>query len=216
MGDQNTPSIGSNWVLSPNLKIADIESEFDESASGYEASSRTWNYRGAEDGAAFFIQHIDPSAKVIDVGCGSGLVGNELSAAGFNSLTGCDISELMLEQARAKGVYTGGLFKADIRKMPFSDNTFDALICIAVLTYSDDLELTFRELERVIRPGGTLLFSHRIDLEAKYGFAEAVKRRLDSGDWIVRAISEPQLYYPEKSDYGHEIKIRYHAYDLGQ
>lgn len=214
MNDTDTPAIGSNWVLNPNHKLEDIEAEFDESAAGYEKSSKDWNYRGAEDGAAFFIQHVAQSASVIDVGCGSGLVGSELAAAGFEILTGCDISAMMLEKASTKAIYSGGLHKTDIRKMPFANDAFDALVCIAVLTYCDDIEIIFREFERVVRPGGTIVFSHRVDLEPKHGFAEALARRLDQGTWNIRSVTEPQLYYPGKRDYSDKITIRYHAYDL--
>lgn len=214
MNHRKSNDIGSSWVLNPNHKIEEIEAEFDESADGYEQSSKDWNYRGAEDGAAFFIQLVEPTARVVDVGCGSGLVGRELAKAGFSALCGCDISASMLEIAHEKAVYSCGLHKADIRAIPFANNAFDAMICIAVLTYSNDLEQNFREFERVIRPGGTIVFSHRVDLERKHGFSEALARRIDACTWRKRAVTEPQLYYPEKRDYTDKITIRYHAYDL--
>lgn len=54
----DTGGIGSSWVLNPNHKLEDIEAEFDESANGYEQSSKDWNYRGAEDGAAFLCSRL--------------------------------------------------------------------------------------------------------------------------------------------------------------
>ena len=106
MNHRDSNSIGSSWVLNPNHKIEEIEAEFDKSANGYEQSSKDWNYRGAEDGAAFFIQLVEPTARVVDVGCGSGLVGSELAKAGFAALCGCDISASMLEIAHEKAVYS--------------------------------------------------------------------------------------------------------------
>ena len=159
--------------------------------------SKLWEYRGATDGAAFFAAHVAPPATVVEAGCGTGLVGERLAARGFNDLTGCDISARMLELAQAKAVYGGGLFRTDIGEMPFSDAGFDALVCIAVLTYAASIERVFAEFDRVVRPGGTIVFSHRPDLEHDCGFDAALARRVGR-TWIPVAVSEPQLYYPRQ------------------
>jgi predicted TPR repeat methyltransferase len=212
MATQLKTRIGENWVKNPNRAIADIEAEFDECAGEYERSSLLWDYRGARDGGAFFAEHVAVTSRVLDAGCGTGLVGRELAERGFADLTGCDISEAMLRLARAKRIYHGGLFKADIRRMPFEPQEFDALVCIAVLTYADALEPVFAEFDRVVRPGGTIAFSHRVDLEGSCGFADALDRRLADGRWRRIAVTPPQLYYPGKDDYRYEITVRYHAY----
>lgn len=45
------------------------------------------------------------TCRILDVGCGTGLVGQELAARGFKQITGIDFSEQMLEAAAVKQVY---------------------------------------------------------------------------------------------------------------
>ena len=119
----------------------------------------------------------------------------------------------MLKRARDRtGVYSGGLVKADLCSMPFPEASFDALVCIAVLTYAPSIERVFTEFERVTRPGGILVFSHRLDLETDCGFNEALSARLLAEAWSKIAVTEPMLYYPKKPDYSDVITVRYHAY----
>lgn len=46
------------------------------------------------------------TAKVLDLACGSGLVGKHLNAKGFKNIVGLDLSPNMLEEASNKGVYS--------------------------------------------------------------------------------------------------------------
>lgn len=204
-------TIGSNWVQNPNRVLKDIEQEFDETASEYEPKSLEWDYRGADDGAAFIARHVTPNARVVEAGCGSGLVGQRLQRAGFDNLTGCDISSAMLELAGAKQAYRQ-LVKTDIHSIPLADTSFDALICIAVLTYSPDLERAFTEFERLVAPGGTIVFSHRVDLENSCGFSDALSKRLREGRWSTLEVTDARLYYPKKNDYADRVLVKYHAY----
>ena len=134
MNNPKIANVGSNWVLNPNHTIDAIEEEFDLSASAYEQSSFDWDYRGADDGAAFFARLVSPHSRVVDAGCGSGLVGQRLGELGFGDLTGCDISSAMLALAREKNIYSGGLYKTDIQALPLEANAYGALVCIAVFS----------------------------------------------------------------------------------
>ena len=212
MTTQARTRIGENWVKNPNRVLAGIEAEFDETAQDYEESSAIWDYRGAVDGGAFTAAVVPTAARVLDAGCGTGLVGHQLAARGFSDLTGCDISSAMLARAQEKRIYSGGCHKADIGRMPFADASFDALACIAVLTYAESIERMFGEFDRVVRPGGTIVFSHRVDLEEDCGFPEALAGRLDSQAWERLIVSQPRLYYPLKEDYLDKITVRYHGY----
>lgn len=206
-----TFEIGSNWVRNPNRVLADIEREFDLTAEDYERLAAEWDYRGAADGPAFAARHVPQSARVLDAGCGTGLIGAGLHALGRDNLTGADISAAMLARARARGIYRA-LAKCDLCAMPFSDGDFDAVVCIAVLTYAASIERVFREFERVLRPGGLLVFSHRVDLETDCGFDASLARRLQESEWSEIEVTGPMPYYPLKSDYTDVVTIRYHAY----
>jgi len=65
-----------------------------------------YGYRAHRIAARAFADLItDRSAAIIDVGCGTGLVGLELQKFGFAHIDGVDISEKMLDQAQATGIY---------------------------------------------------------------------------------------------------------------
>jgi predicted TPR repeat methyltransferase len=59
----------------------------------------------------------DRDTRILDLGCGTGLVGKELAGHGFRQIDGLDISPKMLDEARAKGIY-GDLMIGDMTE-PF-------------------------------------------------------------------------------------------------
>jgi ubiquinone/menaquinone biosynthesis C-methylase UbiE len=97
--------------------------------------------------------------RVLDVGCGTGLFLNDL-AARFEGLdlTGLDLSEHMLDQAR-RAAHGGRspaprFVQGSVFEMPFESGAFDvALNTISCHFYLDQVS-AFREIARVLRPGG--------------------------------------------------------------
>lgn len=204
--------VGANWITNPNRDLRAIEDEFDEAAPLYEDKALEWNYRAASDGASWFSKLAALDDRILDLGCGTGLVGAELAARGFRNLCGCDISERMLNIARIKGVYTDGLYRADLCSTPFANASFDSLICIAVLTYAPSIDKVMREFNRLTRSGGLVCFSHRVDLEDQCGFRSVVERMTATNTWRHVKISEPQLYYPDRADYADRILVKYYTF----
>jgi glycogen synthase len=90
------------------------------------------------------------------VGCGPGRLLAPL--AGHHRVTGCDVSPEMLAEARRRCPPGVRLVRADARRLPFADGTFDALIALDLLAHLPHLADALRELARVVRAGGTLLF----------------------------------------------------------
>ncbi len=98
--------------------------------------------------------------RVLDLGCGGGLVAEALAARGCE-LLGVDASLPSLRtarrHARASGVrvaYVAG----DAARLPLRDGVVDAVVAADVLEHLDDLGAVLREVTRVLRPGGLLLF----------------------------------------------------------
>jgi len=99
--------------------------------------------------------------KVLDVGCGTGLFLKSLSAdqAGLD-LTGIDLSEPMLAQARRAAVAGQSpapvFVQGSVYELPFEAERFDiALNTISCHFYLEPVR-AFREIARVLRPGGRL------------------------------------------------------------
>ncbi len=101
-----------------------------------------------------------PSGGVaLDVGSGPGNVTASLArAAGRDGLAlGVDISEPMLARAvSAEAGHNVGFLRADAQHLPFRDETFDAVVSLAVLQLIPSPTTTVSEMVRVLRPGGRI------------------------------------------------------------
>lgn len=104
--------------------------------------------------------YIKPGEKVLDLGCGNGRFYEFFKEKGVDYF-GVDNSEKLIEIA--KNCYPQAKFRvADALNLPFSDNHFDKIYCIAVLHHipSDEFRLQFlKEIKRILRPGGLLILT---------------------------------------------------------
>ena len=99
--------------------------------------------------------------KILDVGCGTGLVGEVLNDMGYGNLEAMDYSKAMISEAEKKGVYSN-LFQDDLsRKLSVPDNYYDATICVGTFTYAHVGPEAFTEMTRVTRPNGYVCFTIR-------------------------------------------------------
>lgn len=100
--------------------------------------------------------------KVLDVGCGFGkdILYYQLKGA---KVFGVDISKKMIEMAR-KNIKAADLSVQDYSKLNFKSGYFDVVVSRYALQYNRNMEKTFKEVHRVLRPGGLFVFlvSHPI------------------------------------------------------
>lgn len=98
-----------------------------------------------------------PAARILDVGCGTGLLATRISSeiAGAR-VFGCDFSRGMLRQAaaRAPGV---GWMQGDAQRLPLRDASFDAVVSTEAFHWFPDQRAALGEFRRVLAPGGRLL-----------------------------------------------------------
>jgi len=92
--------------------------------------------------------------RVLDAACGTGDLAIADLKAGASKVTGLDFSEEMLARARRKAPLDW--VQGDMLALPFADGTFDAATVGFGVRNVADLELSLRELRRVLRPGGRL------------------------------------------------------------
>ncbi|MCD4722939.1 MAG: class I SAM-dependent methyltransferase [Desulfobacula sp.] len=104
-----------------------------------------------------FKTYVFQESVILDVGCGYGRTLNELYQEGFKNISGIDFSQKMIEKGNRLYPYL------DLKKcrpiFSFEDNTFDAVVLVAVLTCivkNKNQELLMGEIERVLRPHGSL------------------------------------------------------------
>lgn len=138
----------------------------------------TW----AQNRRAIDALEVAPSDHVLDLGCGPGRALAALAArAPRGRVVGADPSELMAEIAsdRNKALLRAGrvdVAVAGVEALPFADASFDKVLCVHVLYFWPELTPAFRELRRVLKPGGrfVLLFRTTADAEAIASFPPEV------------------------------------------
>ena len=100
------------------------------------------------------------SLQVLDVGCGPGVVLEEVFRRGHKG-TGLDVSTSMVDEAnRRLGKFidtTHPCRSGDIEDLPYPDNTFDVVLCLGVLMYLLSDHKALSEINRVVKPGGLVL-----------------------------------------------------------
>ncbi len=97
-------------------------------------------------------------AKVLDLGTASGLFLQQLNDAGFKNLYAHDILEYLPAEVRPL-VKEYKLAELSTEKLPWADNTFDAVTAWCVIPHLENPFYASREVNRVLKPGGIFLFT---------------------------------------------------------
>jgi predicted TPR repeat methyltransferase len=208
---EETPEI---WGEDYSTDSAVVERDYDAFAEtgDYDETFDEWGYVGPQTAAAIALNYVPTDSRILDAACGSGLTGTALAALGYQHIEGIDISARLLELAAATGAYER-VTRVDMQRfpLPFDDDEFDAVDFIGALTYFESDEI-LRELCRIVRSGGYVVFSQRDDImrDRQYG------RRLDQleheGIWTRVFGTEPMPYLPKHPEYGTKIGVQYFVY----
>ena len=107
--------------------------------------------------------YLEDNHKILDVGCGTGLLSQEMNAYNFCQLYGTDISKTSLELAQKLNIYKG-LYKAELGKtLEFESNSFDAWVSTGVFTRQQVPLNSFEELIRILKPQGLMAVVLRVE-----------------------------------------------------
>jgi SAM-dependent methyltransferase len=140
-------------------------------------SSATSSFAGV--GNPLAIDVVGPDQTVVEVGCGGGM-DLLLAARRAKWVVGVDMTTQMLDRARA-GVWSAlasnvELRKGDAESLPVEDQYADVVISNGVLNLTTDKEQAFREVFRVLKPGGRLLLA---DIAVEAELSENIRSRID-------------------------------------
>lgn len=116
-------------------------------------------------GNPFSLGAVRPGDRVLDFGCGAGFdlfVAAGLAGAG-GMVCGVDLTQEMVDRARENlsraGIKSFEIKKVESDTIPYSDTSFDVVISNGVINLSPRKQACFKEIYRVLKPGGRLQFA---------------------------------------------------------
>ncbi len=143
------------------LEKQTIADSFSKAAANYEASAFLQKEVASRLLERLALMNVSPE-NILDAGCGTGfctrILDKKFSKA---KTTGIDIAPGMIEFAKQqKGFFNKIDYQvADIEQLSFANNRFDLIFSNLAVQWSVDLKRVFLELNRVLKPGGLLIFS---------------------------------------------------------
>ena len=208
-----TPEI---WGKGYSTDSTTVERDYDTFAEkgAYDETFDVWGYVGPETAAAILKNYVSMQSRILDAACGSGLTGTALRNLGYAHIEGIDISAQLLALAEQTGAYER-VERVDMQSfpLPFEDGEFDAVNFIGALTYFETTEI-LRELCRIVRSGGHVVFSQRDDIMRDQDYGEQLRELERDQCWKRVFGTEPMPYLPEHPEYGAAIKVQYFVYEV--
>jgi SAM-dependent methyltransferase len=139
--------------------------------------------------ARFLVENLPAAGRVLEVGCGSGKMLNTVAANRPElELYGCDIRPL---RAPAES-FEFRLVTPDSAELPFTPESFDAVLMSDILEHLHDPAATLHETAEVLRPGGSLVVFSPLEGQ-RFSFFRAY-RKLFGDDLYVRTKEHVQAY----------------------
>jgi predicted TPR repeat methyltransferase len=128
---------------------------------------------------------------VIDLGCGTGLVGQHFRGVA-GQLTGIDVSPRMIQCAERRNVYDQLILDDYVRYLSARQEPCDLVLAADVFIYAGDLVAVFQTAARLLRPGGLIGFSLEVSPQADY-VLQPNRRYAHSLGYIHRLAQHAQL-----------------------
>jgi ubiquinone/menaquinone biosynthesis C-methylase UbiE len=216
-------------IIAMDVKEANLVFH-DEASRNYD---KKWAIRFDDDMAGFVLSKFElglrgsfPSGvKVMEIGCGTGYAMLNLGLAGvLQEAWGCDISQGMLDVCQKNADNLGikvHLQQADAEHLPYEDEYFDLVIGHAVLHHLPDLDTSFKEIYRVLKPGGECvvagepsIIGHRFARVAKTMASWGIKTYARAGGRLGKRGIELRDYSIVAEPEDHELQELEHVVDI--
>lgn len=152
-------------------------------------------YQSPAKVAGLLARHlVDRQAALLDVGCGTGLVGKCLAEHGFVAIDGMDVSSEMMQVAARLGVYRA-FINADLNQpLAIADASYGGAIGCGIFTHGHVGAGCLDELFRVLRPGAQFAFTVRLQVWESLGFRDKLRCLIDSGRITERSLAPDRHY----------------------
>ena len=145
-----------------------------------------WNYIAPQETVLILKKYaFNKNYKILDAGCGTGLVGIELKKYGYSNIEGVDFSQSMLDIV-PQDVYKK-IEKVDLNKhLKFKNNTYDVIMCVGTFTYGHVKPHALDELIRITKNKGFICFTINEGIYEEYGFDNKIKELSNNKSWDVK------------------------------
>jgi len=128
-------------------------------------------YLSPQTVARLLADHLaDRQAEVLDIGCGTGLLGQGLAGHGFTTIDGLDVSPEMMQVAQRRGVYRNFIVADLNQPLAIADARYGGMSCCGTFTHGHVGAACLDELFRVLRPGAPFAFTVKLEVLESLGF----------------------------------------------
>ena len=142
-------------------------------------------------GTRKFLDSVSSNSKILDIGCGNG---RNMFYRDDLDIHGLELSDELCKIVSSKG---GKVTNGNMTSLPFPDNSFDHLICVAVyhhLNNNADRKNALNEMYRVLKPGGKV-FIQVWAMEQPINSRRKFTKRDEFVPWINKDGTTLQRYY---------------------
>ena len=122
-------------------------------------------------------------ARILDGGCGPGILASILSMIGYSNIVGIDASEGMLEVARAKGCFAELHHMLLAARIDLPHESFDAAIMSGVLSHGHAPPEALDGVLRTVKPGAPIIFTMAEAAYEDSGYRTKVDALSAAGAW---------------------------------
>jgi SAM-dependent methyltransferase len=141
-----------------------------------------WEQAAEHDDLLALLPDVD-GRRVLDLGCGAGQLAHHLAAAGAADVVGVDVSERMLELARAGWAHPRVAYRREaIEEVAFPPGRFDLIVSSLAFHYVDDYAGLITRIAGWLAPGGVLVYSTEHPI---------FTARLPDGGWVLDQAGRP-------------------------
>ena len=152
----------------------------------YNQDMVNWKYTAPQETVSVLKKYaFNKNCKILDAGCGTGLVGIELKKYGYLNIDGVDFSQNMLDLVPQR-IYKR-IEKVDLNMpLKFKANMYDVVMCVGTFTYGHVKPQALDELIRITKNKGLICFTINEGIYEEYGFDNKVKELTNNKSWNVK------------------------------
>ena len=145
-----------------------------------------WNYTAPQETVSVLKKYaLNKNSKILDAGCGTGLVGIQLKKYGYSNIEGVDFSQSMLDLV-PQNIYKK-IKKIDLNKpLKFKNNIYDIVMCVGTFTYGHVKPHALDEIIRITKNKGLICFTVNEGIYEEYGFDKKIKELTNNKLWNIK------------------------------